>query len=113
MYTQNHSIVNIRDCTSIGKTHSMEFTVDIVIPSDFNGFVPSECIDCFVDRVVSPEDGQIYRFDKNGFHVRTTDIMTGGILYNFTMVPPNRISGSIVSVSGKGGQILRKLHNTF
>lgn len=65
-------------------------------------------ISFLVGSVMSAEDGQIYRFDRNGFHVRTTDIMTGNILYNFTMYPANSLNGALVGVAGRGGQNLSK-----
>lgn len=56
--------------------------------------------------VVSADDGQIYKFDRNGFHVQTTDVMTNTIMYNFTMYPRNSLSGALVQVTGRGGQVI-------
>ena len=63
--------------------------------------------------VVSADDGQIYKFDRNGFHVQTTDIMTNTIMYNFTMYPRNSLSGALVQVTGRGGQVIGEYYPQF
>ena len=48
----------------------------------------------------------MFKFDRNGFHIQTMDIMTNQILYNFTMRPKNSLQGALTQVSGIGGQVL-------
>jgi len=58
--------------------------------------------------VISADQGEEYKFDRNGFHIQTLDIMTDSVLYNFTMTPKNSLQGVLMKVTGAGGQVLGK-----